>query len=139
MSKEAIALIGSVLLSFGFVGAMYLAIKGTVRVLGDTGEESTQHYMTKENCTAYAEGTFEDFLRCYNAREWTRDPRFPKSHFGKMEEDGLHFRDIVHASNICFDGVGMLFDAKEYHKFKVWEKEHTLKSEDKEIKGKEWK
>jgi len=136
MRKEAIALIISIILSFGFIGAMYLAIKG---IVGLFDYSDIQHSMTKENCTFYAEGTFEDFLRCYNAREWTRDPQFPESHFGKMEEDGLHSRDIVHANIISFDGVGMLFNAKEYRKFKVWEKKHTLKPEDKEIKRKEWK
>jgi len=96
----------------------------------------THHTMTKESCDTYEKGTFDDFLRCYNARVWERDINFPSSHF-EADIDYPYYNSQIHASIICFDKVGMLLDRKSYKKFKKWEKENTL-SCNKEVNNKIW-
>lgn len=90
--------------------------------------------MVKEHCSTWEWGTFAQFEREYAKVEWEeRDPDFPESHFGLWLN--LSHRDEIHANIIKFGDVGMILKPWDYFLFKLWEKKHTYRKEDRQVYG----
>jgi hypothetical protein len=76
--------------------------------------------MTKRWTESWARGAFEDFLYQYKKHNWTRNEKFPKSHFDHLSNSEIH------ASIIKFDNVGMLLDYFSFLKFAKWQRKNRL-------------
>ncbi len=71
-------------------------------------------------------GTFKAFKSEYSKREWNREEKFGRGHFGK---EGYPYQNYIWADIIKFGGVGMVLYPWSFIAFKIWELEHELPKE----------
>lgn len=93
----------------------------------------THHEQTINESVEYGWGTFEDFVREFEKREWERKEKHPESYFGT---DKNYYSNMIYAGVVKFDNIGMIFRyKKDFKKYVNWIKDNQLtKAKQSEIK-----
>lgn len=105
-----------------------------------TGETDWRYHQTatKDNVEIYGRGSFEDFKREFNKREWVMDD-WKDSLFTPDHSYVKNTGSIIHAGIIAFDAKGMVLDYSDYAKAMKYVKKYIKQKGLNMNKGKESK